>query len=107
MSYVFDSSSVFRAIKENVVKALVGGCTSELARYELGNILWKEYAVRRWATSEELKGVIRLVKDVINLMEVVTVGCHEEQIMDVAEGFGLTFYDAPYVYYASEKGCRW
>ncbi len=104
MSYVFDSSSVFRAIKENAVEAVAGGYTLELARYELGNILWKEYAVRGRTTGEELKGLAKLVKGVLSLMHVATVGCHEEQILDVAGELGLTFYDASYVHYAREKG---
>jgi len=103
MSYVFDSSSVFRAIRENLVETVAGSCTLELARYELGNILWKEHAVQRRITGEELKRLIRLVKDVLSLMEVRTVGCHEEEILSVAEELRLTFYDASYVYYAMKN----
>jgi len=36
-------------------------------------------------------------------MEVVTIGCREEEILDVAEGLRLTFYDASYMYYAREN----
>ncbi|MCP8316707.1 MAG: hypothetical protein H3Z51_07600 [archaeon] len=47
MSYILDSSAIFRAIKENVVETLVGNYTLELARYELGNVLWKEYLLHK------------------------------------------------------------
>lgn len=103
MSYVFDSSSVFRAIRENVVEVAVGSHTLELARYELGNILWKKYAVHERATDEELKKLVGLVKEMLNLMEVVTLDCHEGEVLEVAQALRLTFYDASYVYYAREN----
>jgi len=40
MSYILDSSAIFRAIKENVVETSVGNYTLDLARYELGNVIW-------------------------------------------------------------------
>ena len=104
MNYIFDASSVFKAIKEAAPEAVAGRYTLELARYELGNILWKEYGARGKATDEELKRLARLVKDVLNLMEAVTIGCHEEQILDLARQLRLTFYDASYVYYARDLG---
>jgi hypothetical protein len=39
MKYLFDSSAIFRVIKENKVEILVGNCTLDLARYEFGNIV--------------------------------------------------------------------
>jgi len=103
MSYVVDSSSIFRAIKENRVEVLAGNYTLELARYELGNILWKEHTLGRRTTAEELERLIRLVKDVLNLMRVLTIGCHEERILNTATELKLTFYDASYLHYAKEN----
>lgn len=45
MSFILDSSAIFKAIKEDVLEAVVGNYTVELARYELSNVLWKEYAL--------------------------------------------------------------
>ncbi|RLI96776.1 MAG: toxin VapC, partial [Candidatus Aenigmatarchaeota archaeon] len=42
MSYLFDTSAIFRAIKEGKIEILAGNYTIELARYELGNAIWKE-----------------------------------------------------------------
>lgn len=39
MRYIFDSSSIFRAIMDDRVESLPGSYTLELARFELGNIL--------------------------------------------------------------------
>jgi len=36
-------------------------------------------------------------------MEVLTIGCHEEGILGVAEGRKLIFYGASYAYYAEQN----
>ena len=36
MKYLFDSSAIFRAIKENRIDLLIGNYTLEMARFELG-----------------------------------------------------------------------
>jgi hypothetical protein len=50
MKYLFDSSAIFRAIKENKIDLLTGNYTLELARYELGNIVWKDYFLQCYTT---------------------------------------------------------
>lgn len=103
MRYVFDSSAIFRAIKENEIEVLVGNCTLELARYEMGNILWKNYTLQAKATEQELKSLAKLIKQTLNIMEIVQVNCSEEEILDIATKMKITFYDASYVYYAKTK----
>ena len=103
MSYVFDSSSIFKAIKENLVEVLAGNYTLELTRYELGNILWKENTLHRRVNSKELTKLAKIVKKVLNLMEISTISCREEEVLHIAEKLKLTFYDASYVCYAKDK----
>jgi len=103
MSYILDSSAIFRAIKDNLVEIISGNYTLELARYELGNILWKQYTLNKRFSKEELKNLIQLAKDVLNLMDTLEISCHEEEILNVAEQLQLTFYDASYVYHAKQK----
>jgi len=103
LKHVFDSSSMLKAIKENAVEAVAGGCTLELARYELGNILWKEYALRRRASIDEIRRLARIVKEVLGIMEELSIVCHEEEILDMVGALGLKFYDAAYVYYAKKN----
>ena len=103
MSYIFDSSSIFRAIMDDRVESLPGSYTLELARFELGNILWKEHSIHGTLTQEELRKVAKVVKDVLDLMEPVSIKCREEQILETAKDLKMTFYDASYVYYAKEK----
>lgn len=104
MSYMFDSSAIFKALAEGAVEFLSRGYTLELARYELGNILWKELALRGRISDEEAKSLIRLIKGAMNVLEVLSANCREEDVVSVAKALKITFYDASYVFYAKEMG---
>ncbi|MEM3566409.1 MAG: type II toxin-antitoxin system VapC family toxin [Candidatus Bathyarchaeia archaeon] len=103
MKYLFDSSAIFKAIKENKIDVLVGNCTLELARYELGNVLWKSFALEGKATEVEIKSLAKIVKRVLGIMEALQINCNEEEILEIANKAKITFYDASYVYYAKAK----
>ncbi|MDI6691640.1 MAG: type II toxin-antitoxin system VapC family toxin, partial [Candidatus Bathyarchaeota archaeon] len=103
MKYIFDSSAIFKAIKENKIEILVGNCTLELARYEMGNILWKNYTLQAKVTDQELKSLAKLIKQTLNIMEIIQINCNEEEILDAATKLKITFYDASYVHYAKTK----
>jgi hypothetical protein len=55
MKYLFDYSAIIRAIKENKIELLNGNYTLELARYELGNIIWKGYVLQAKLSKQEPK----------------------------------------------------
>jgi predicted nucleic acid-binding protein len=103
VSYIFDSSAIFKAIRENLVENLAGNYTLELARYELGNALWKEHTVRGKIDADELRRLAMLVKSTLNILTMLEVGCREEEILTLAGKLRLTFYDASYTYLAQEK----
>ena len=100
MRLIFDSSSIFRAIQTNRVRVLVEGYTLDLARYELGNILWKEHALYKRLTIGELEDLMNIVKDVLGLMRILRTDCHEKDILRLSVRMGITFYDASYCYFA-------
>ncbi len=62
MKHLFDSSAIFRAIKENKVELLTANYTLELARYELGNILWKDHCLQAKITEQESKMMAKTIK---------------------------------------------
>lgn len=103
MKYIFDSSAIFKAIKENKIEILVGNCTLELARYEMGNIIWKNYTLQAKATDQELKTLAKIIKQTLNIMEITQINCNEEEILETATKLKITFYDASYTYYAKMK----
>ncbi|MEM3502558.1 MAG: type II toxin-antitoxin system VapC family toxin [Candidatus Bathyarchaeia archaeon] len=104
MSYILDSSAIFSAVKSGRVEAIAGNYTLELARYELGNILWKERNLYKRISLEETRQLIVLFKRIFNLVNLVELSCCEEKILNVAETLKITFYDASYVFFAKEKG---
>jgi predicted nucleic acid-binding protein len=103
MKYLFDSSAIFKAIKENKIDFLIGNHTLELARYELGNILWKNYSLQAKATDQEIKKLEKIIKQTLNLMEITQINCTEEEILETATKLKITFYDASYTYHANAK----
>jgi predicted nucleic acid-binding protein len=106
MKYLFDSSAIFTAIKQNKVEVLAGNCTLDLARYELGNIIWKDYALQARISEQDSKSLVRVVKHTLAVMEVLSVAGAEEEILDTAAQLKTTFYDAAYVYFAKAKGLK-
>jgi len=104
MSCILDSSAIFKAVRSDAVEAVAGNYTLELARYELGNTLWKEYELHKRINIEELKRLISLIKRVLALIQLIGLECREEKILDVAERLKVTFYDASYIFCAQEKG---
>ncbi len=104
MKYLFDSSAILKAIKENKIELLVGNSTLELARYELGNVLWKNFALQAKATEQEVKNLVKIIKQVLNMMEIAQITCNEQEILQTAAKLKITFYDASYAYFAKTKG---
>ena len=103
MKRLFDSSAIFKAIKENKINLLIGNPTLELARYELGNILWKNYSLQAKIPHKEIKALTKISKQTLNLMEITQITCNEEEILEVATQLKITFYDASYTYQAKAK----
>lgn len=103
MKCLFDSSAIFRAIKENKIDLLAGNYTLELARYELGNIIWKDYFLQAKVTKEESEMIAKTVKHALAIMEILQVACNEEEILKTATQLKITFYDASYAYFAKAK----
>jgi predicted nucleic acid-binding protein len=106
MKYLFDSSAVFRAIKENKIELLTGNGTLELARYELGNIVWKNYILQEKVSEQEAKLMTKAIKHTLTLMDVMSIAGSEEEILETARQLKITFYDASYAYFAKMKELR-
>lgn len=103
MKYLFDSSAIFRAIKENKIDLLTGNYTLELARYELGNIVWKDYFLQAKISKDEAKMILKAIKHTLTLMEVIPIESNEEENIESAIQLKTTFYDASYIYLARLK----
>jgi predicted nucleic acid-binding protein len=106
MKCLFDSSAIFRAIKENKIETLAANSTLELARYELGNIFWKDSALQSKISEQETKKLMQIAKHTLSIMNVMGIAGSEEEILETAIQLKITFYDAAYVYIAKENELR-
>jgi predicted nucleic acid-binding protein len=103
MKCLFDSSAIFRAIKENKIEFLAGNYTLELTRYELGNIIWKDCVLHAKVSEQEAKMLATSIKHTLTIMNVMEITDSEEEILETAIKLKITFYDASYVYFAKIK----
>ena len=103
MKCIFDPSSIFTAIREKKVRSLSGNFSLEIARYELGNVVWKDHILLRTISKEEAKETIKTIKHTLALMEILQIAEDEDAIFETAAEMRLTFYDAAYVHAAEAK----
>lgn len=103
MKYLFDSSAIFSALLAGGAQP-INNYTLDLARYELGNIIWKEFNLHKRLNNMQKEGLIRLVPRIMKDMTILNVEGREDEVLDVASRFKLSFYDASYVYCARKTG---
>ncbi len=103
MKYLFDSSAIFSALLDGGAQA-INNYTLDLARYELGNIIWKEFNLHKRLSNVQKDGLIRLVPRIMSDMKVLNVAGRENEVLGIASRFKLSFYDASFVYCAKETG---
>ncbi len=104
MSYVFDASSIFKSIIDNKINILIGNYTDNLAKYELGNTIWKKYYIKKEISVKEYSIISRIVFGTLKLLKILDPTGSEQDILDIARKIGITFYDATYVYHSKRLG---
>ncbi|MEN3051644.1 MAG: type II toxin-antitoxin system VapC family toxin, partial [Candidatus Methanosuratincola petrocarbonis] len=78
--------------------------TISLARYELGNVIWKRGASAGDINPERHAKLLALVSEGLKLMRVIDTGGQEGGVLEIAEEPKITFYDAAYVHAAKAQG---
>lgn len=106
MKNLFDSSAIFRAIKENKIEILTGNFTLDLARYELGNIVWKDNVLQAKISEQDSKKMAKVIRHTLTIMDILGIAGNEEEILETAIQHKITFYDASYAYFAKAKELR-
>ena len=107
--HVLDSSAIaviLRRLGGEAVGIIGGEATLSLAGYELGNIVWKECALKGLISHEE--AVIR-AGEIAKVLEIMRVGSIESSedfagVMRLSVELKITFYDASYLYLARKEG---
>jgi len=100
---LFDSSTIFNLFLQGKYDTLVSGATIPLARYEIGNVLWKNYKIRRRISKKEAIESGNVLFELIDSMEMVDPPLSSAMRMALEEG--ITFYDSSYIAAAIESGC--
>lgn len=98
---IFDASSIFVAVKNKRLKILKNAKTSQLAKYELGNAVWKEVYLHKTLNHNEGLELLQLLTKIIDKMDLAEPNYTET--LKTAFKYGITFYDAIYVQLAVEN----
>jgi len=103
MTLLFDASSIFEALIRGNVRVLNKNYTLDIARYELGNILWRRRMLVGDIDDEEYARLADLIKRTLRLLNIIGIECHEQEILRIAKEFKITFYDSAYVFVSKAK----
>ena len=101
---LLDASAIFNLFQRGKYDILVSGATIPLARYEIGNILWKNYKVRNRISKREAMESGNVLFELLDSMEQIIPS--SASVLDLSLGKGLTFYDSSYLVSAIESGCE-
>ncbi|MGI0141738.1 MAG: type II toxin-antitoxin system VapC family toxin [Candidatus Micrarchaeales archaeon] len=104
MTYLFDASAILTAVRLGLGERLEGNYTLRLARYEIGNAILVEGVVRKTYTKAQQLEFLGILDEWLGEMSILDIEGIAKNILDVAVTFGLSFYDASYVYCAKYTG---
>jgi predicted nucleic acid-binding protein len=66
---LLDASAIFNLFQGGKYNVLIAGATIPLARYEIGNILWKNYKLRNRITNKEAVEAGTVLFELLDSME--------------------------------------
>ena len=101
---LLDDSAIFNLFQRGKYDILVSGATIPFARYEIGNILWKNYKVRNRISKREAMESGNVLSELLDSMEQIIPS--SASVLDLSLEEGLTFYDSSYLVSAIESGCE-
>jgi predicted nucleic acid-binding protein len=101
-SLLFDASSIFALVRElrgKALDALLEGSTISLARYELGNALWRECFLLKRISQDEAEKLLRTMFAILHAMDVKVLENEDEgsTVLNQACKLNVTYYDAAYI----------
>jgi len=106
--HILDSSAIaviLRRLGKKAVEAIGEKTTLDLARYELGNIVWKECILKSLITPDEAMSRAEEIAKILAIMRVELVETGEDfmEVMRLSTELKITFYDASYLYMAKKN----
>jgi predicted nucleic acid-binding protein len=100
---LFDSSSIIVLCGEKKLDKLLEGWTINLAYYELGNAVWKQFSIHKKITKSEAEKVLDTLTEAFKRLKKPK---NEDALetLRIATEENLTFYDASYIQAAIKNG---
>ncbi|WP_016730277.1 type II toxin-antitoxin system VapC family toxin [Saccharolobus islandicus] len=98
MSYVFDSSSIYKAFSFNKLSILGGNYTAILSKFELGSVIWKKVTIFKRITEDEGEKLYQFLLKVLETMNLEDVKYNEVEKIGIKNR--ISFYDSSYVWLA-------
>ena len=94
---IYDASSLYILLKKGNLKTLKDVETLDLAFYEVGNSMLKEFR-RKLITPESFEKALNVLSMISEIVRVRKFGeLDAQRVSRVAKDAGLTFYDASYL----------
>ncbi|MFH2110049.1 MAG: type II toxin-antitoxin system VapC family toxin [Candidatus Bathyarchaeota archaeon] len=103
MKPLIDASSIYEAARIDRVCELDGLYTVEIARYEIGNTLWKHTSRLGSYSIREATEMMQLFMDIFYVMNFLQLKGHEKGVLELASELKIPFYDASYIYFALKR----
>jgi predicted nucleic acid-binding protein len=102
MKALLDASAVLQVIKsfedEKALQVFDESCVLDLTKYEVGNGIWKEYALQHAIREEEFHEFLASLRTVVDRAEhLVPNQKNLSEIAQIAAIERITFYDASYI----------
>lgn len=99
---LLDASAIFNLFQRDKYDVLIVGATIPLARYEIGNALWKSAKIRNNISRKEATELGTVIFELIDSMEQITPS--PDSVLNLSLEDGLTFYDSSYLASTIEAG---
>ncbi len=99
---LLDASAIFNLFQRGKYNELIAGATNQLARYEIGNVLWKSYKIRNEISKKEAMELGNVIFELIDSMEQIKPS--PDSVLKLSIEDGITFYDSSYLVSAIESG---
>ena len=102
--YLFDASSLVKALKEAKLLPLGGQAVQWLTIYEVLNALWKEVHLLNKLSPKEASSLVEDFTDLLQEMIILDPKGLEQDILRIAISKRITAYDASYIALAMKQG---
>ncbi len=100
--YIIDTSALYPLLISGIPFNAEECAVSSLTEYEIGNVLWRENQQKKLKDPARIAGIFSEALAPLKKFEVDSIA----DVLEVAIGRHLTFYDASYVYLAEKENLK-